>query len=199
MHSPFGGRILETYQEMLQLQAKGLVGSVGVSNFGVPHLELIRRAGLELPAVNQIEMHPLIRKERQALIDYCRQHGILIVAYGSIFAGYPKWLGHKSVKLAAASAILKDGRTSPVTPAQALLRWSLDWGFAVIPKSVTPSRIVENAQVFDFELSTEGRVALDGMSGQLGDYWDSLDAPIGNEDLQLAKAPQAHSGRVSKR
>ncbi|OEU07943.1 Aldo/keto reductase [Fragilariopsis cylindrus CCMP1102] len=90
MHSPYGGRILETYDAMLYIQAQQqsqgknpLLRSIGVSNFDIRHLEVIRINNRPMPTINQIEMHPLVYKQRKELIDYCHQHQIQIQAFGS--------------------------------------------------------------------------------------------------------------------
>merc|ERR1712039_808886 len=82
---------------MLELKHQGLVKSIGVSNFNVQHIKALADHGRELPVVNQIEMHPLVYQERQALIQYCQKNDILVQAYGSIFFGDTKWLNDPAV------------------------------------------------------------------------------------------------------
>ena len=79
------------------IQDEGLLRSVGVSNFGVGHLEALREHGRPAPTVNQFEMHPLIYQKRYDLLDYCKQHRVLVQAYGSIFFGKPERLAEAPV------------------------------------------------------------------------------------------------------
>merc|ERR1712086_792257 len=85
IHSPYGGKLIETWDALLQLQQDGLVRSIGVSNFGVRHIQAIVDNGRPLPVMNQIEMHPMVLADRQALIDYCNKKSIVVQAYGSLF------------------------------------------------------------------------------------------------------------------
>lgn len=119
-----------------------------------------------MPTVNQFEMHPLIYQKRYELLEYCQKHRVLVQAYGSIFFGKPERLKEAPV-VEAASAHDKSA-------AQVLLRWGLQMGFQLIPKSVTPSRIAQNAQIFDFALSDAEMAALSAMEGELGAYWDPI-------------------------
>jgi len=130
IHSPGqcsrdGGKIVETWDALLRLQSEELVKSVGVSNFGVAHLQALEQHGRQLPVVNQFELHPFVYKERQDVVEYCRNRNILVQPYGSILSGHSSWLQRVSD---LAQAYHK-------TPAQVLLRWALDQGFQVIPKS----------------------------------------------------------------
>lgn len=171
IHSPNGGKLLETWDALVELQRRGLVRSIGVSNYGVKHFEMLRSNGRPVPTVNQIEMHPLVYQERKNLIDYCQQHGIIVEAYGSIFSGQTQWLKDRTVSGVCAS---HPGKTA----AQVLLRWALQHGFQIIPKSVHKTRLEENMGVFDFELTGDEMDALNRMRGNLGQYWNPLDAPL---------------------
>jgi len=90
IHSPYGGRLLETWDALLYLQKfhASKVRSIGVSNFGIAHLEVLRVAGRPMPTVNQIEMHPLVYRQRKDLLDYCAEHEIVVQAFGSLMHGY---------------------------------------------------------------------------------------------------------------
>jgi len=154
----------------VRLQREEKIRSIGVSNWNIQHIEALRENNRPLPTVNQIEIHPLLYNRRKPLLDYCKKHGILIQAYGSLFSGYTEWLTHEIVT----SISNKYGKS----PGQVLLRWALQKGFQIIPKSVKESRIIENALVFNFHLAEEDMVALDGMEGDLGEYWDPLDESI---------------------
>lgn len=138
---------------MLEQMAKGRIRACGVSNFYVHHLEGITAHAGVTPVNNQIELHPWYqRREERA---YCGQHGITVTSWGPIFHG------HLSEEPLMAEVGEKYGKT----PAQATLRWHLQQGIDIIPKSVKKERIIENAGIFDFELTEEdmGRInALDG-------------------------------------
>jgi len=184
VHSPNNGMLLETWDALVRLQREGKIRSIGVSNWNIQHIEALRENNRPLPTVNQIEIHPLLYKRRKPLLDYCKKHGILIQAYGSLFSGYMEWLKHETV--------MSISKKHDKSPGQVLLRWALQKGFQIIPKSVKESRIIENALVFDFHLAEEDMDALDGMEGSLGEYWDPLDEPVElgetyhyEEDLKL--------------
>lgn len=167
IHSPFGGKLIETYDALLQLQKEGLVKSVGVSNYDVRHLEKLEEHGRPLPVMNQIEMHPMILKERQKLVDYHKKKGIIVQAYGSIFFGKTEHLESPIVKKVQAKHPEK-------SVAQVLLRWALQKGFQLIPKSVKKKRLEENMNIFDFELTAHDMVSLDSMQGSLDAYWNPV-------------------------
>jgi diketogulonate reductase-like aldo/keto reductase len=167
--SPSSGRIVETWDALLAAKKQGLVRTVGVSNFGEHHLAALERHKRPLPAVNQIEMHPLIFNERKSLAEYCKARGILIQAYGSIFSGQRRRLALRPVSDAA--------KAHARTPAQVLLRWGFQKGFQLIPKSITPVRIAENANIFTFSLSDDEMAKLDAMHvhGSLGEHWNPVE------------------------
>jgi diketogulonate reductase-like aldo/keto reductase len=113
IHSPFGGRIVETWDALLKLQQDGFIKTVGVSNFGVKHLEALHKNARQMPVVNQIEMHPLIFQERRELLEYCKEKHIAVTAYGSIFFGDMAKMEDETIKHIADA--------HRVTPAQVLL------------------------------------------------------------------------------
>ena len=132
---------LETWETLATLKDEGSVRSIGVSNFQIEHLERIIDATGVVPTVNQIELHP--RLQQSELRRYHAEHGILTEAWSPLGKG--QLLDDPVIQEIAS----RHGRT----PAQVVLRWHIQLGNIVIPKSVTPSRIEENFQVFDFELS----------------------------------------------
>ncbi|UKZ76108.1 mitochondrial glycerol dehydrogenase Gld1 [Trichoderma virens FT-333] len=139
-----GVSICQTWKAMTQLP-KSKVRSVGVSNFAIEHLEAIINNSGVVPAVNQIERHPRI--PNPPLIEYCKKKGIVITAYsafGNNFFGLPLLVNVPEVKAIADRLSKAKGKT--VTPAQVILAWSQLDGHTVIPKSVTPERILENFQ-----------------------------------------------------
>uniref|UniRef100_A0A7S0FMW8 NADP-dependent oxidoreductase domain-containing protein n=1 Tax=Pyrodinium bahamense TaxID=73915 RepID=A0A7S0FMW8_9DINO len=188
VHSPNTGKLIETWDALLKLQHDGLSMSIGVSNFNVAHIEALHNHGRPMPAVNQIEMHPLVYEARRPLLEYCKQHNILVQAYGSIFWGQQDKLNDGTVAQVVAAHPGK-------TPAQILLRWAVQMGFQIIPKSVRRHRIEENMQLFDFELSAEEMAKLSGLKGKedttsaLG-YWSPLETSVdlGRTDLGAAES-----------
>jgi len=170
IHSPNTGKIVETWDALIHMQKLGKIRSIGVSNFGVQHLEALKKHGRPMPTVNQIEMHPMIYQERIPLLDFCKENGILVQAYGSMFFGKPEFLER--------SEVTKPATTHQATSAQVLLRWALQMGFQIIPKSVKKHRIEENLKVFDINLSPEEVEALSEMEGKLNQYWQPLGAPV---------------------
>jgi len=156
VHSPFGGKLIETYDALLQLQKEGVLRSVGVSNFDVRHIEALLEHGRPRPIMNQFELHPMILAEHQSLVDYCMDKGILVQAYGSLFVGKTELLSDSRVTEIVNS---HPGKTA----AQVLLRWGHQKGFQLIPKSVKRHRLEENMDLFDFELSSAEVSSLDSM------------------------------------
>jgi len=115
------------------------------------HLEELKTAGLPAPSVNQIELHP--HRRREELVKYCLDNGIAPMGYSPLERG--EFLKDPTLGEIAASY----GRT----PAQILIRWSVQKGFITIPKSVKPERILENANVFDFTLSEQDMQTLNSL------------------------------------
>lgn len=149
----------ETWRAMEDAFILGKARSIAVSNFTVQHLQTLKQsATLWPPAVNQIEVHPYYPQTE--LVEYCKNEGIIVQAYASLGGQdgtKAKWkkLGGKLLEAApvvAASKTLSSGQRT-VTPGQVLLRWALQRNCAVVPKTVSPVRMRENANLFDFELS----------------------------------------------
>ncbi|KAI0697744.1 Aldo/keto reductase [Cerioporus squamosus] len=166
LHSPLSGkeRRLEAYKALIEARNQGKVRSIGVSNYGVKHLEEIKAAGLETPAVNQIELQPFC--QQKDIVDHCAKHGIVIEAYCPLIRG--KW-NHTIVNV---------GKKYNKDPAQTLVRWSIQRGFVSLPKSSKPERVASNADIYDFELSAEDVAALDALDrGKEGAVsWNPVDA-----------------------
>ncbi|MFT3927605.1 MAG: aldo/keto reductase [Myxococcales bacterium] len=160
LHWPVAGKRLDSWQALEDLQAEGRARSIGVSNFLVPHLRELLAQCERIPAINQIELSPFLqRRETRAL---CREQGIVVEAYSPLTRG--QRLGHPQVMAVASQC----GRT----PAQVLLRWGIQHGLVVLPKSTHAARIDENANLFDFELSAEAMESLDGLEEGLTTGWD---------------------------
>ena len=150
---PAGDRYVETWKALIALRDEGVVRSIGVSNFEPAHLERIMDETGVIPAVNQIELHPYLAQD--ALREFHTTHEIVTEAWSPIARGGE--LLHDQVITSLAD---KYGKT----PAQIVIRWHLELGNVVIPKSVTPARIVENIDVFDIELDSEDVEAISSLS-----------------------------------
>lgn len=134
---------VESWQAMERLKNEGLVKSIGVSNFHTHHLEQILKVAEHVPVLNQVELHPLLTQD--ALIEFDKSHSILTQAWSPLARG--QILTNELIVALAA----KHGRV----PSQIVLRWHIQRGIAVIPKSTSKARIIENMDVFDFELTNE--------------------------------------------
>jgi diketogulonate reductase-like aldo/keto reductase len=150
VHWPRGGPVW-AWPGMERCVERGLARSIGVSNFGARELTAVLAAGTIPPAVNQVRFSPM--DYRRALLDACRQRDVAVTAYSPLGTG--RYLDNETVRQVARGV----GRT----PAQVLLRWGLQRGLVVIPKSVHRERIQENAEIFDFELSASDLAELDGL------------------------------------
>ena len=153
-------RTLEAYRALETLLADGKVRAIGVSTFMVDHLEKLLDRATVVPAVNQIEVHPYFAQpEVQA---FGAEHGILTQAWSPIGGiTFYRDSGHPSAL--QDPVIGQIARAHGKTPAQVMLRWGLQQGRSVIPKSTKPERIAENIDVFDFELTGDELAAIDGL------------------------------------
>ncbi|KQZ09221.1 hypothetical protein ASD23_13140 [Agromyces sp. Root1464] len=147
--TPERGLYLDTWRALERLYADGRVRAIGVSNFEPEHLDRLLASSTVVPAVNQVELHPAL--QNRATVAANERHGIVTEAWSPLAQGAV--LGEASVVDVAA----RHG----VTPAQVVLRWHLQQGRVVIPKSVTPSRIAENLDVFGFELAADELAVID--------------------------------------
>ncbi|KAL0068847.1 hypothetical protein AAF712_004178 [Marasmius tenuissimus] len=147
IHDPLSGaeKRLATYKALVESKA---AGKIRTPSSAVKHLEEIRDAGLEMPSVNQIELHPYC--QQRPIVEYCQKNDILVEAYCPIIRGKMD----DEVITSISNKYQRD-------PAHILLRWSLQKG--PLPKSATPSRIHSNAQLYDFELDSDDMARLDGL------------------------------------
>lgn len=156
----YGGDFLSTWKVLEEFKADGRARSIGVSNFNQDHLEAIAAGADTAPAINQIELHPyLVNRE---LADYCQAQGIAVES----------WSPLAKSEAIADPVIVDIAEAVGHTPAQVILRWHVEHGYIVIPKSVTPSRVAENTGIFDFSLDEAQIAAIDaldrGESGRTG-------------------------------
>ena len=157
--SAFRGKYVETWKALVRLREEGKARSIGVSNFEGDYIEQIIAATGVTPALNQIQLHP--RFQQKAMRAKHERLGILTESWSPL--GQGKLLEHPVLAAIAA----RHGKSV----AQIIIRWHLDSGLVVIPKSVTPSRIVENFDVFDFTLTDQDKAeiaGLDASDGRLG-------------------------------
>ncbi|HTZ42921.1 MAG TPA: aldo/keto reductase [Jatrophihabitans sp.] len=142
-------RYVDTWRAFEKLYADGRVRAIGVSNFHVPHLERLLGETSVVPAVNQIELHPALPQAE--LRAFHAEHGIVTEAWSPLARGGD---------VLSAPAVLAIADRVGKSPAQVVLRWHLQLGNVVLPKSVTPSRIRENLELFDFSLTDEDLAAI---------------------------------------
>ncbi|MED3786589.1 aldo/keto reductase [Peribacillus frigoritolerans] len=152
IHWPGKDKYLETWRALEKLYKDGKVKSIGVSNFHIHHLENILANSEVKPVVNQIELHPLLTQVE--IRDYCAKHEIKVESWSPLGRG----------NLLEEPTINHIAKKHGKSPAQVLIRWHLQHDLVVIPKSITPSRIKENAQVFDFSLSLNEMNQIDALN-----------------------------------
>jgi diketogulonate reductase-like aldo/keto reductase len=143
IHWPVKGKYKDTWRALEKLHKEGRIRAIGVSNFQIHHLEDLMTDATIKPAVNQVELHPLLIQTE--LREYCSKHQIQIEAWSPLGQGH----------LLEHPLLLEIAAKYSKSPAQVILRWDLQNGIVTIPKSVTPQRIRDNADLFDFELTTE--------------------------------------------
>jgi len=157
---------LEAYQALETLLGDGKVRAIGVSNFMVEHLTTLLERTTVIPAVNQIEIHPYFQQKDVQTLD--AEHGIVTQAWSPI-GGITFYRDGQHGSTLQDPVIGDIAQAHRKTPAQVMLRWHLQQGRSVIPKSTKPERIAENIDVFDFELATEELAAIDALdTGQRG-------------------------------
>jgi 2,5-diketo-D-gluconate reductase A len=163
----YDGDFVSTWQTLEEFKKDGRARSIGVSNFQVSHLERLAKETDTVPAVNQIEVHPYFANDE--VRAYGRKHGIATEAWSPIAQG--KVLGDQVVDGIA--------KATGKSPAQVVLRWHIQRGDIVFPKSVTPKRVEENFEIFDFELSPDDADAIGeldrGEKGRQGPNPDKFD------------------------
>jgi diketogulonate reductase-like aldo/keto reductase len=153
-------RTLDAYRALETLLADGQVRAIGVSNFMVEHLRRLLDRATVVPAVNQIEQHPYFAQRDVEAFGI--EHGVVAQAWSPIGGiTFYRDSGHSSAL--EDQVIARIAQAHGKTPAQVMLRWGLQHGRSVIPKSVRPERIAENIDVFDFTLADEEMTAIDAL------------------------------------
>ena len=152
VHWPVEGKYIEAWKALETLYKQGRVKAIGVSNFQIHHLEKLMKETEIKPMVNQVEYHPrLTQKELQA---YCQANGIQLEAWSPLMQG----------QLLDQEDLLSIAKKHHKSIAQIILRWDIQNGVVTIPKSTKEFRIIENADIFDFELSDEEMQRIDGLN-----------------------------------
>ncbi|MDX8365984.1 aldo/keto reductase [Cytobacillus sp. IB215665] len=155
IHWPVEGKYKETWRALEQLYKDGKVRSIGVSNFHVHHLQdLLTEAEIK-PMVNQVEFHPKLLQEE--LRNFCREHQIQFEAWSPLMHG----------KLLDNELLTEIANKHNKTAAQVILRWDLQSGVVTIPKSIKEHRIIENASIFDFEITNEDMRTINDLNEDL--------------------------------
>jgi diketogulonate reductase-like aldo/keto reductase len=165
LHWPVAGRRLDSWRALERLYEEGRARSIGVSNFLVPHLTELLASARHPPAANQIELTPFL--QRRETVALCEHHGIVVEAYS------PLTHGRRLDDPMVAKVARRVGRTA----AQVLLRWGLQHGYVILPKSTKPARIAENGALFDFALDEPSMKELDGLEEGLVTGWDPAEQP----------------------
>lgn len=152
IHWPVKDKYRDTWRAFNKLYEGGKVKAIGVSNFQIHHLNDILEDGDVVPAVNQVEYHP--RLTQKPLLDFCKKQGIQLEAWSPLMQG----------KLLDQPELMKIAEKHQKSVTQIILRWDLQNGVVTIPKSVKEHRIIENADIFDFELTTEDMASIDRLN-----------------------------------
>jgi len=155
IHWPVQGKILETWKAMIKILKVGKARAIGVSNYSIAELKETIQTSDIIPAINQVEFHPFLYQKD--LLDFCKNNRIQIESYSPLTRG--RKLNHPLVKAISN----KYGKTT----AQILIKWNLQHGLVVIPKSIHENRILENSQVFDFRIEEKDMEALNSLNENL--------------------------------
>lgn len=167
IHWPAPGKRLDSWRAMEKLLDQRVCRSIGVSNYMVRHLDELLEVARIIPAVNQIEMSPYLYGSRHDVVTLCESQAIAIEAYS------PLTKGKKLTDPGLVAIAAHYNKTS----AQVLIRWALEKGFIVLPKSNNAQRIRENAAVFDFVITADDMATLDSFNENYITSWDPTDAP----------------------
>jgi len=165
LHFPVTVLRKKAWLELEKIQAAGTAKSIGVSNYTIRHLEELQDYAKIMPAVNQVELHVFLQQPE--LVKYCHDHNIAVEAYSPL--AHAKAMDNEVI----AGIAKKHGKTY----AQVMLRWCVEQGLVVLPKSVTPSRIQENIGIFDFRLDDEDLQALAKQDLEMHTTWSPAHVP----------------------
>lgn len=152
VHWPINAHFFETWQAFEDMKKEGLTKSIGVSNYGMIHLQYLATQATEMPVVDQLECHPWLSEK--PMLDFNNQHQIVTQAWAPLGRG----------RIFEEPIIQKLAQTHHKTPAQIILRWHLQNGLSFIPKSAHANRIKENADIYDFALSNDEMAQMDSIN-----------------------------------
>lgn len=165
LHFPVPIARKKAWLELEKIKAAGKAKVIGVSNYTIRHLEEMEAYATEMPAVDQVELHVFLQQPE--LVEYCLKHNIIIEAYS------PLAHGHGMDNPVLNEIAKKHGKST----AQVMLRWCVQSGFVVIPKSVTPARVKANIEIFDFELDAEDIANVKTLDRDLRTCWNPTYVP----------------------
>lgn len=166
LHFPVALMRKKAWKTLEEMKAAGKAKTIGVSNYTIRHLEEMKKYAAAMPAVNQVELHVFLQQPE--LLAYCKENGIAVEAYSP--------LAH--ARAGAEEPLLQElAQKYGKSFAQIMLRWLVQKDLVVLPKSVTPSRVKENAEIFDFELNEADMTRLAGLDRDLRTCWDPSRAP----------------------
>lgn len=165
LHFPVTIQRKKAWQALSEIQNTGGARSIGVSNYTVRHLEEMENYSKVVPVVNQVELHVFLQQPE--LIEYCQERNIVVEAYSPLSRG----------KVMDDSIVLAIAKKHNKSYAQIMLRWLIEKGLVIIPKSVTPSRIKENFNVFDFVLDDNDMRDLANADRDLRTCWSPVHIP----------------------
>lgn len=165
LHFPVPVQRKKAWAELEKIKTEGGAKSIGVSNYTIKHLEEMKLYAKELPAVNQVELHVFLQQPE--LLEYCREHGIVVEAYSPLAHG----------KKMDDPTILAVAQKQHKSYAQIMLRWCIEKGLVVLPKSVSPERVQQNIDIFDFTLDDEDMHRLAQLDQDYRTCWSPVHVP----------------------
>jgi len=161
IHWPVKGRYVDSWLALEKIYKSGRAKAIGISNFHEHHIEDIKKVWSVVPAINQIELHPNLTQK--PTLEICKKEGIIPQSWSPLGGGGPDFRDNLLTK----DVLVSIGKKYGKSPAQVILRWNIDLGIVAIPKSITPSRIKENIDIFDFQLTADEITAIDGLNKDL--------------------------------
>ncbi|NHJ40587.1 MAG: aldo/keto reductase [Asgard group archaeon] len=165
IHWPVSGLRMESWRALEQLYKDGKCKAIGVSNYTIRHLEELLKEAKVVPAVNQVEFHPYLYQKE--LLDYCISKNIWLESYSPLTKG----------RMLDDPPLVEISRKYDKSTAQILIRWGLQKNTITLPKSINVSRIMENADVFEFKITEEDMKKLDSFNRNMHVTWDPTNEP----------------------
>jgi diketogulonate reductase-like aldo/keto reductase len=202
IHWPGEDMYVPTWKALSRLYEEGVLRAIGVSNFYPVHIKACAQETGIMPMVNQIEMHPYL--QQYEVVDYCRQEDIFLVSWSPLSAGGearkdPKTSVEGNTGKISSGNVMADpviceiAKNHGKSPAQTILRWHVQNGFGVVPKSANPQRICQNMEIFDFELSEEEMQMIQELTKKqirIGDDGRTYRFPLLKEMIAAGNEPE---------